>query len=96
MVVFLKVKVTMQDGSPSPVNPTKKLYITVTHFTESKVTSVVPNTVSVHNYKLISPFLNGDVIMKNTKEYSLQEDGNVKFDVEIPANVATFSIKVNM
>ncbi|XP_060566096.1 CD109 antigen-like isoform X2 [Ruditapes philippinarum] len=91
----VSAKVTLQDGSPPDFKPTdnKNVLFTFTFFTDAKVIEQIPDRVTFDNYSLINPFINGEVILKQTKTYPIAADGSIKFDLPIPANTATFSIK---
>lgn len=85
------MKVAQQDDRP-PEQTNELMNITVTYFTEKRV----PGNVSdIQNFTVLSPFVNGDVIMEETMTYSIDKDGMVKFDLHIPNDTATATIKVS-
>jgi len=91
---MLQLRVTQQDGRP-PALPAGNIKITTTFFTDKPLQGPLPNgSVSLMNFDVVSPFILGDTIMKDTQTYPLVENGTVQFDIKIPDNTATFSIKV--
>lgn len=66
----------------------------MTYFTDKPVDGSFPNTITVPNFKVISPFPNGEVIVKETTSYKLNADGTVQFDIQIPDETATATIEV--
>lgn len=87
------LKVTQQDGRP-PATTGENVEVTVTYFTDKRVTGAPANdTIILPNYDVVSPFFEGDTIMKTTKTYPIGIDGTVQFEIPIPVDTATFSIK---
>ncbi|XP_060566076.1 CD109 antigen-like [Ruditapes philippinarum] len=91
----VSAKVKMQDGSPPELKPTddKTVRFTFTFFTDEPVIGQIENRISFANYSLICPFINGEVVLKKSKTYPIGADGSIKFELPIPSNIATFSIK---
>ena len=68
--------------------------ITTTFFTDKPIKVQLPDTVKFLKYDVLSPFIDGDVIMKEVKSFPLSEDGTVSFNLTIPEAAATATIKV--
>lgn len=88
------VKVIQQDERP-PENVTDEMKVTITYFTDKPVAGSLPNTITIPNYEVVSPFIDGDVIMKETVPYPLGVDGTVQFGIQIPDNTATATIEAD-
>ena len=86
----------MQDGSPPEFGLKQYKYVTftITYFTDEPVLEQIQNRVTFANYTLVCPFINGEVILKESRKYPIQPDGSIKFDLQIPDKTATFTIKV--
>ena len=85
---------SLQDGRP-PVGITEPLKVTVTYYTDKPKTRFIPDAVQMTNYEAVSPFIEGETIMMKEEFYPIAADGMVNFDLQIPPEAATGTIKVN-
>ncbi|XP_052794417.1 CD109 antigen-like isoform X2 [Mya arenaria] len=86
----MMIRVTDQDGRP-PALPTQQVLVTVTFFTDKPVQG--PQNTGATGFDVISPFILGDTILEATMPFSLIPTGIVTYDLPVPVNTATFSIK---
>ncbi|XP_052280940.1 CD109 antigen-like [Dreissena polymorpha] len=87
------IRVKERDERP-PVSPMQKVKVTTNFFTDKPIQGPMQKSaLTFPNVDVISPFILGDTIMIEEKSYDLNEKGIVEFDLPIPANTATFTIK---
>ena len=67
----------------------------MTYYTDKPKTGTIPNTVEILDYEAVSPFLEGETIMMDEQFYPIGADGMVKFELNIPQEAATGTIKVH-
>ncbi|KAL4230201.1 Ovostatin-like [Mactra antiquata] len=94
------MKVTQPDGRPL-TSYGERVKIGVTYLTDKKTTNLasvyqVPQSPSSNLMKFLSPFPGGDVIFMPDMYLPIPGSGMIKLDLEVPDNVATGHIDVQL